>query len=55
MLTLKKGVKSEVLFTIMELAENGEFYSYVSIEYEKLNDPNHPDYPLSTLLTRHYF
>ncbi len=54
-LTLQKGVKSEVLFTIMELAENGEFFSYVSIDYEKLNDPNHSDYPLSTKLIRHYF
>ncbi len=39
----------------MELAENGDFYSYVNINFEKLKDPSYPDYPFSTELTRHYF
>lgn len=29
--------------------------SYVSIPYDKLNDPDHPDFPFSTELTRFYF
>ena len=39
----------------MELAENGDFYSYLNINFEKLKDHNHPDYPFSTELTRYYF
>ena len=55
LMTFQRGVKKEVLFTVMELAENGDFYCYVNINFEKLKDPNHPDYPFSTELTRYYF
>jgi serine/threonine protein kinase len=54
-MTFQKGVQKEVLFTVMELAENGDFYSYLNINFEKLKDHNHPDYPFSTELTRYYF
>jgi serine/threonine protein kinase len=53
--TYKNGVKKEVLFSVQELAENGEFLSYVNIPYHKLNDSEHPDFPFSTELTRFYF
>ena len=53
--TYKNGVKKQALFSVHELAENGEFLSYVNIPYHKLNDPDHLDFPFSTELTRFYF
>jgi hypothetical protein len=33
------GVQREVLFSVLELAENGEFFDYVAINYSILRMP----------------
>ena len=49
-------MEREVLFSVIELAESGEFFDYVAINYAILRMPlQHPDFPFSTELTRYYF
>ena len=42
------GIARNVLFVVVELAEGGEFFDYVAIQYFKLKMPKeHPDFPFS--------
>jgi serine/threonine protein kinase len=39
----------------MDLAEGGEFFDYVAINYSLLRSQQHPDFRFSIPLIRHYF